>query len=713
MTSGTGLEGISSVAAILWAAVACVSLYVMVPTRPARTVLGCVSAFLIGVALILQLGMFGEPAIIGTGTFNSHTFVLLGALPLLLAVLLGARYRQDRAIQDQALARTDGAVAVFDVKGKLQYVNAAFLRLVGLSDAREALGRQAQDFFSNREDADLALDAVLTAGNWHGEVATVTPDGTQKEAEIGMSLARDSEGTPTAIIGSFADVGERKLAVQELKLNQTLLTAVGEVAPVVLWSADDQDRIQFSTGIGLDAWQTDGPGDESNGPFAIGTTLADLFADNQDATISLERAKGGHSSRFAHTLFQVPVQTNIGPQVNSSGRVIGVVGVSLVEAPASPAIEQDESVDTTDLRDQQLQIVGRLTDGIAHDFNNLLTTMLGNLDMVVEQTSKESDLHQFASAAARAAERGAELTQRLIDFAKRLPPEPSDTDINDLLIGMQALLKPALPPFVSLNIRPAVDPISANVDAMQLEAAIISIALDAGDVVPRGGKIEISVSENGPDQRGSADRHENGASNAVIAITISNTVGEQTAVADHSPHSYPRDNFALVRRFVEESNGSIHVTCEPGQNASVTLVLPRAASHQEPAQNCDPAKRRIMVVEDDPDVRDFVVNALTRMGYSVIWAADGHEALNVAEDNETIDMLISDVVLPGEMTGPDVVDRLLHRFPDTKVLFTSGYLGDDLKIHGRFEEDAELLSKPYTIQALSDKVKQALEPTIH
>jgi CheY-like chemotaxis protein len=164
----------------------------------------------------------------------------------------------------------------------------------------------------------------------------------------------------------------------------------------------------------------------------------------------------------------------------------------------------------------------------------------------------------------------------------------------------------------------------------------------------------------------------------------------------------------------------VEIDSAPGKGSTVTLHLPVAdriegkiedkkADLREMQQGSD----RIMVVEDDPDVRQFIVNALKRLGYSVVSAENGPEAMQVAHESGRIDLLISDVVLPGGMTGPDVADRFLEIFPKGKVLFTSGYIGDDLVMRSRLESDVELLSKPYTLQTLAARVRTVLDPMLH
>ena len=173
---------------------------------------------------------------------------------------------------------------------------------------------------------------------------------------------------------------------------------------------------------------------------------------------------------------------------------------------------------------------------------------------------------------------------------------------------------------------------------------------------------------------------------------------------------------SMVYGFVKQSKGHVHIDSTPGNGTMVSILLPKAADETALSAPTDikfkgvpKGTETIMVVEDDPDVSDFVVNALQHLGYQVICAHDGAEALRVAESAQKIDLLISDVVLPGGLTGPAIVDRILEKFKDTKVLFTSGYVAEDIRLRTRRDGEAELLTKPYTVQALAHKVRNVLE----
>ncbi|MFN3232901.1 MAG: response regulator [Alphaproteobacteria bacterium] len=722
MNDGLGFTSLDTVTAIIWGAAACVTLYVIVPSKSIRAGLAAVSAILIALALLMKIGVFGPAAVQNQPSINSQSLLILSILPMLLAALLGARYRHDRAIQRHALASTDGAVAVFDLKGKLQYVNAAFVRLVGLKNAQDAVGREAHDFFSDKEEAAAVLRTVLDSGDWHGETSTRTVSGENRDAQIGLSLARDPEGTPTAIIGSFADIGERRRTQQELRLNQSLLTAVGEVAPVVLWSAGKDKTLQFATGMGLDSWPPEGADQDSSAPFQPGASLEILFEETPEATVYVTRAERGYTSSFIHTLGGVAVQTSVGPQLDASGRVIGFVGVSMVAGSGQSEIELTADTALNQDAHQQLETVSRMTGGIAHDFNNLLTTMLGHLDLVIEQAGKDTDMYRFACAAAHAAERGADLTERLLSFAQRKKVSPVATDLNALVTDLSAHLGSALPQTCKIQVQEQENSVWAYVDPGQLKTAIGHLTDNALDAMPAGGTLTLRILEDT-----NLPPHMAGhplAQKSCAAISVCDTgTGMPPEVAARACHPFFTTKqegsaaaglgLSLVQGFLADSEGAMHIESDVADGTTVTLYLPAATAAQTDTSAAAATGGRIMVVEDDPDVRDFIVNALKRLGHTVIWAEDGPQALNLATENENIDLLISDVVLPGEMTGPDVVKRLLQRFPETKVLFTSGYLGDDLKTNGGLSQDAELLSKPYTIQALSEKVRDALGPTLH
>jgi PAS domain S-box-containing protein len=617
----------------------------------------------------------------------------------------------------------------------MQYANNSFMKLVGVNGGNDVIGRQTQDFFDDAAKANEILEIIREKGSWRGEIIARRADGEIKEVDLHASLTRDSNGMPTAIIGSFADMSQNREKERQLRFSNSLLTNLVESAPILLWTADASGEIGLVCGKGFDRIKQLSEDDPSVVRPAPGTSIYDLFHNVPDIRRHVARVLVGKPARFGWQCTEaVSFEIQVSPRHGPAGTITGVVGVALdvsTRVAAEHALERNlkRQVDIEQRLDraQRLEAVGRLTGGVAHDFNNLLTTILGNVDLMADQVNDNSELKGYAEAAARAAERGAELTQRLLAFSCQQALNPRATDVHKLLADLTGMLRRTFPETITIVTDFDSAPVRATVDPGQLENAILNLALNARDAMPEGGVLRITTRSRSTARAADTD--------GTISIVVSDTgTGMSSEVLEKAFEPFFTTKhgeaatgtvgsglgLSMVYGFAAQSMGRVDIESNPGKGTTVTLCLPRAEIIQRHIEDkmadlreIQEGSDRIMVVEDDPDVRQFIVNALKRLGYSVVSAENGPQAMVVATEADKIDLLISDVVLPGGMTGPDVADRFLEIFPKGKVLFTSGYIGDDLVMRSRLEAEVELLSKPYTLQALAAKVRTVLDPTLH
>jgi PAS domain S-box-containing protein len=727
--------GINAAGAVMWGATACVSLYLLITVKGIRILLGTASLVLIALAACLQAGFLDVPALDAGATGSGQLLFTLSSLPMLLSVLLTVQYRQQRGVQETALANAISGIFIATLDGRLSYANASFMKLVGARNIRNLAGRSAYDFFDNPEKAREIFEIARDKGSWRGEVFARRADGSTTEVDLQASVTHDARGMPTAIIGSFADLSENREKERQLRFSNSLLTNLVESAPLLLWTADSAGEIGLVCGRGFDRIKLLAEDDPTVVRPAPGTSMYDLFHNVPDIDRHVSRVLSGKPVRFEWQCSDsVSFEAQLSPRHGPAGTITGLVGVALdvsdrvaAEAALERNMQQQVEIEQRLDRAQRFETVGRLTGGIAHDFNNLLTTILGNVDLVADQMDARTDLKHYAQSAARAAERGAELTQRLLAFSRQQALCARPTDVHKLLDEMTSVLGRILPETIRIKTDYDRSPVVATVDPGQLENAILNLALNARDAMPEGGTLTIST-------RACPRPSGQGAEGDFVVITVRDTgvgMSEEVLSKAFEPFFTTKKGetsamigsglgLSMVNGFAAQSKGRVEIDSKPGKGATVTLLLPRAEAVQGAAEEkvkelreIQKGSDRIMVVEDDTDVRQFVVNALKRLGYTVIAAEDGPQAMQVANEAEKIDLLISDVVLPGGMTGPDVADRFLEIFPKGKVLFTSGYIGDDLVMRSRLESDVELLSKPYTLQALAAKVRTVLDPTIH
>jgi signal transduction histidine kinase/ActR/RegA family two-component response regulator len=374
------------------------------------------------------------------------------------------------------------------------------------------------------------------------------------------------------------------------------------------------------------------------------------------------------------------------------------------------------------LQSQRLEAVGQLTGGVAHDFNNLLTVVLGNAELLAEQSVDKPQQRMLAEMIASAAQRGAELTQRLLAFARKQALAPSVTDINHLVANFDPMLRRTLGEHIEIELIRGAGLWNAMVDAGQLESALLNLCLNARDAMLSGGRLTIETANMSLDQA-YADRFPDVTAGQYVMLAVSDTgngIAPEHLAKVFEPFftTKPKGKgtglgLAMVYGFVKQTGGHVNVYSEPGQGTTVKLYLPRAVGD---ARAPEPAPERgivgghesILVVEDDELVRRYAVNELHALGYHVLAADSGKAALALLERHPNVDLLFTDVVMPGGMSGRDLADAARQRWPQLKVLYTSGYTENAIVHHGRLDPGVVLLAKPYRRAELARAIRVAL-----
>jgi len=377
-------------------------------------------------------------------------------------------------------------------------------------------------------------------------------------------------------------------------------------------------------------------------------------------------------------------------------------------------------------RAQRLEAVGQLTGGVAHDFNNLLTVILGNSDMLSEKLAGQPALQRAADMISTAAQSGAELTARLLAFARRQALQPKAVDANKVLAGMDSLLRRTLGEDLHLETIRAAGLWMAMVDPAQLESAVLNLCINARDAMPEGGSLTLETANAAIDQA-YADLHAEVTPGQYVLVTVSDTgtgiSSEHLAkvfdpfFTTKAPGKGTGLGLSMVYGFVKQSKGHISLYSEVGHGTTVRLYLPRAEHGEEGAVVApisDAAYRgteTILLVEDSDSVRDTAEQQLHSLGYRVVSAASGETALAALLDHPDIVLLFTDVVMPGGMSGRELAEAARAIRPDLKVLFTSGYTENSIVHHGRLDPGVHLLHKPYRKTDLARKLRAViLEP---
>ncbi|MEW6091513.1 MAG: PAS domain S-box protein [Pseudomonadota bacterium] len=375
---------------------------------------------------------------------------------------------------------------------------------------------------------------------------------------------------------------------------------------------------------------------------------------------------------------------------------------------------------------QKLEAMGRLTGGVAHDFNNLLTVILGNAELLSARLARDPQLRPLAEMTAKAAERGAELTSRLLAFARRQALQPKTIDSNKLIASIEPMLRRTISEEIELEFVRGAGLWAAEADPSQLEVALLNLVINARDAMPEGGKLTLETGNAHLDDTYAA-LHDEVKPGQYVMISVSDTgtgMTPETLARAFEPFYTTKEvgqgsglGLSMVFGFVKQSGGHVKIYSEPDHGTSVKLYFPRARTAQEPAPPKAPREtilrgsEHILVVEDDDLVREHLSAQLEGLGYKVTSATNGPRALNIIREREDIALLLTDIVMPGGMNGRELADEAVKLRPDLKVLFSSGYSENAIVHHGRLDAGVELLSKPYRLQELAAKVRKVLDST--
>ena len=374
---------------------------------------------------------------------------------------------------------------------------------------------------------------------------------------------------------------------------------------------------------------------------------------------------------------------------------------------------------------QKMEAVGQLTGGVAHDFNNMLAAIIGNLELVQDGGVDEEFDKESIAVALRAAHRGAELTHRLLAFSRQQELHAKATEINRMLPQFSQLAQRTIGEDIAIEMRLAADLWPTLVDAGQLENALLNLAINARDAMPGGGLLAIETS-NQILEEGDAATSEDLVPGAYVMISVSDSgTGMPADVREHAfePFFTTKDvgegsglGLSMVFGFAKQSGGQVSIYSEQGQGTTVRIYLPKADSASTDDVAVEPSSQdrltgneTVLVVEDDKAVRDYLVTVLGRLGYTVLQAEDGPAALEVMATPDTIDLLLTDVVLPRGMSGRDVAIAFRERYPAAGVLYSSGYTRDILNRRNQLDADVVLMNKPYQAQDLAQRVRQVLD----
>lgn len=406
-------------------------------------------------------------------------------------------------------------------------------------------------------------------------------------------------------------------------------------------------------------------------------------------------------------------ESTLAPVFDEAGRPVRIVG-------SSRDISERERAEEAARRSQRMEAVGQLTGGVAHDFNNLLQVIRANLEMV-ERGIKDARNRARLQNAIHASDRAADLTRQLLAFARRQPLEPVVVNPGRLVGDMAELLRRTLGEAVEVETVIAGGLWNTIADPAQIESALLNLAINARDAMPEGGRLTVELANAALDDRYAA-RDADITPGQYVMLAVSDTgqgMSRETVARVFEPFFTTKPEgkgtglgLSMVYGFVKQSKGHIQIYSEPGQGTTVKLYLPRTRqSEPGPAKDEAMAEGRgetVLVVEDEDAVREAACAMLTELGYRCLPAEGPEAALALLEAGRAVDLLFTDVIMPGGMKTPAFVARARELRPALSVLYTSGYTENAIVHHGRLDDGVTLLSKPYAKADLARKIAAAL-----
>ncbi|WP_158007259.1 PAS domain-containing sensor histidine kinase [Rhizobium sp. AC44/96] len=583
------------------------------------------------------------------------------------------------------------------------YVNDAFVRITGYSP-HDALGRSPGFLQGQRTDADTIEEinnAIARSEAIRAELINYAKDGREYWVDMSIAPIIGSAGRATHFVATGREITDRKRTEEKLAESEERFSIVAMMTTDAVWDWDiATGHVQWNSNMasvfghedvsvkdGFREWESKIHPDDRERVVSSVLAAIDGRAETWQEEFRFRRGTG----IYAEVLDQAHIIRNAaGEATRMVGGIRDITETRLNEAKR--------------LQAQRLEAIGQLTGGVAHDFNNLLTVIIGTAETLADEIA-DPRLSAIAQLNHKASRQSAALTRQLLTFAGRQPLEPASLSINRIIRAMEGLLSTALGETIILHL--ALDPAAGHVraDAAQLEASIMNLCINARDAMPEGGRLTISTAQSGDD--------------AVMRISDNGFgMDAETRAKAFEPFFTTKPfgkgsglGLSMVYGFVRQSGGRIEIEAEPGMGTTIFMSFPRLASTEIPAEPIsngmlDGGNERILVVEDDPMVREFAAGTLVSLGYFVTCANDATEALQILKADARFDLVFSDVVMPGPIDGDAMAVKIMTLYPNVPVVLATGYADvERICDTSRYRP----LSKPYTRRQLAETLRAAID----
>jgi PAS domain S-box-containing protein len=662
-------------------------------------------------------------------------------------VLADRRIATEQGRQRQLFSQMPGFVAILTGPQHIyEYVNDAYVQISGRS---EFIGRTIRDVFPDLSGQGFyeLLDQVYSTGK---RVVTQSRElrlhGNDQPQFIAFVYEpiRDEMGEVTGVFVGGYEITEAYRATVALRASEAELKRLNETLEERI--ADNTARLVANETLIRTFF------DHSSECHAV---LADAndgsfrYEEVNPATLRLYRKTREEVIGYTtNEVFDEDKASELNRHLTASLQTAGpyryerTQGDGIIEAIAAPVFDGQGTAarivvtarDATERRrleeqlrqSQKMEAIGQLTGGIAHDFNNLLTATSGSLEILERRLAQGrfAGLDRYTGAAQSSLRRAAALTQRLLAFSRRQTLDPKPTDINRLIAGMEELIRRTVGPTIELEVVGAGGLWITRIDPSQLENALLNLSINARDAMPHGGRITIETANKWLDARAAKERDLSPGQYVSVCVTDTGTGMPPDVVAKiFDPFFTTKPigqgtglGLSMIHGFVRQSGGQVRVYSEIAQGTTMCLYFPRFVGETAEADDGDEraltpsgSGETVLIIDDEPMVRMLMVDVLEEAGYVTLEAGDGPAGLKLLQSARRIDLLITDVGLPGGLNGRQVADAARVTRPALKVLFVTGYAENAVVGNGHLDAGMEIITKPFEMAALGNKVRDLID----